>query len=105
MDSLQMQVPASAGVGSGGDVITAATASITTPALESSVVIVDASITASDRIVVTWGNCSGSDANGPSMGQVAFNAIAGSGSFILELFSLDNSMLFGDYKINYSKAT
>jgi hypothetical protein len=91
--------------GSGGDVITAATVSVATPALETSVTVVDAAVTATDRIVVTWGNCVATDANGPSMGQVAFNAIASAGSFTLELFSMDTSVLFGAYNINYSRAT
>jgi hypothetical protein len=91
--------------GSGGDVITAATVSVITPALETSVTVVDATVTATDRIVVTWGNCVATDQNGPSMGQVAFNSIAAAGSFTLELFSMDTSMLFGAYNINYSRAT
>lgn len=90
--------------GSGGGGITSATVSISTPAIESSVTVTDAAITATDRINVTWGNCSQSDENHPGMGEVGFNAIAGTGNFSLEIYSTDQSMLYGSYKINYSVA-
>jgi hypothetical protein len=93
------------GGGGGGDVITAATVNVASPVLEAAIVVVDAAVTATDRIVVTWGNCVATDANGPSMGQVEFNAIPDVGFFTLELFSQDTSFLSGDYKINYSRAT
>jgi len=88
----------------GGGSITAATVSVTTPALETSVTVTDASITATSKIVVGWGNCSQADANHPGMGEVGFNAVPGTGNFSLEMFSTDSSMLYGDFKINYTSA-
>jgi len=94
-----------AGGGGGGSAdIIAATVNVATPTIEAEIVVVDAVVAATDRILVSWGNCAQEDANHPSMGNVAFNAIAGVGQFILEIFSLDNTMLFGDFKINYMKA-
>jgi len=93
-----------AGGGGGSADIVAATANVAVPTMNAEVVIVDAAITPTDRINVNWGNCAQTDANHPSMGEVAFNAIAGTGQFILEIFSLDQSQLFGDFKINYMRA-
>lgn len=92
------------GGGGGGGSITAATVTVSTPARETSITVVDASVTATDRINVEWGNCAQIDENHPGMGMVAFNAVPAAGQFTLEMFSLDTSMLFGAYKINYSIA-
>ncbi len=89
--------------GSGGG-ITAVTLNVATPEIESVVTVVDAAITATDKINVSWGNCFQSDENHPGMGEVEFNAVAGTGNFFVTLYSTDNSMLFGAYKINYSVA-
>jgi hypothetical protein len=91
--------------GGGGGSITATTVTVASPALEASVVITDAAVTPADRIIADWGNCLQTDENHPGMGQIVFNAIAGTGQFVLELFSTDQSMLFGLFKINYMRAT
>lgn len=87
--------------GSGAADIVATTVNVSSPAKEASFTIIDAAITGSSQINVGWGNCSQSDANHPGMGQVGFNAVAGTGQFTVELYSLDNSYLFGEYKLNY----
>jgi hypothetical protein len=96
------QGPAGGG-GSGGG-ITATSVNVTTPTLEAAFTVTDASVIPSHKINVSWGNCTQADENHPGMGEVAFNAVAGTGNFLLELFSTDQSFLFGTYKINYSIA-
>jgi len=104
MDILQMNVPSSGGSG-GGSSITATTVTVSSPSLEASVTITDASVSSTDKINVIWGNCLQTDENHPSMGPIEFNAIAGTGNFTLEIYSEDGSMLFGTFKINYQRAT
>lgn len=93
-----------AGGGGGSADIVAVTVNVPTPTKNASVVVVDAAVAPTDRIMTSWGNCLHSDANHPSMGEVAFNAIAGAGQFVLEIFSMDESNLFGDFKLNYMRA-
>lgn len=102
MDGLQMQVPGSSG--SSGATVTNVTVNVATPAIESSVTVTDASVSASSKITIGWGNCTQDDANHPGMGNVVFNAIPGTGDFTVEIFSMDTSMLFGDFKLQYSVA-
>ena len=67
-----------------------------------SVTIVDATVTATSKINIGWGNCVESDENHPGMGMVGFNAVAGTGQFTVTLYSQDQSMLYGTFKLNYS---
>ncbi len=102
MDSLQMQVPGSSG--SSSTTVTAVTVNVATPAIESSATVTDASVSPSSKIVLGWGSCSQEDENHPSMSNVVFNAIPGTGDFTVEIFSMDTSMVFGDFKLQYSIA-
>jgi hypothetical protein len=81
--------------------IKATTVTVATPATEASFTVTDGDVTGSSQINVGWGNCAQSDANHPGMGAVAFNAIAGTGQFTVEVYSLDGSNLFGPFKLNY----
>jgi len=90
--------------GGGSAVVTAITANVATAAIETSVIVTDASVSGTSKITIDWANCAQSDENHPGMDAVAFNAIPGTGQFTLEIFSLDTSMLFGDFKLQYSLA-
>jgi hypothetical protein len=87
--------------GAGSVNIKASTVTVATPAKEASFTITDADVTGTSQITMGWGNCAQSDANHPGMGAVEFNAVPGTGQFTAELYSLDASNLFGDYKLNY----
>jgi hypothetical protein len=81
--------------------IKATTVTVSAPIGDASFTVADADVSPSSQIKIGWGNCAQSDANHPGMGAVGFNAIPGSGQFTAELFSLDNTELFGDFKLNY----
>jgi hypothetical protein len=87
--------------GAGSTDIKATTVTVTTPALEASFTVTDAGVSTGSQITVGWGNCAQTDANHPGMGMVEFNAVAGTGQFTIELYSLDQSKLFGVFKLNY----
>ena len=87
--------------GAGSTNIKATTVTVSSPAFEASFTVVDTDVSAGSQIIIDWGNCTQSDMNHPSMGQVAFNAIPGTGQFTAELFSLDQSKLFGPFNLNY----
>lgn len=87
--------------GAGSVNIKATTVTVTTSAMEASFTVVDADVSGTSQITLEWGNCAQSDANHPGMGEVGFNAIPGTGQFTVEIYSLDQSNLFGDFKINY----
>jgi hypothetical protein len=87
--------------GAGSTDIKATTVTVATPALEASFTITDAGVTTGSQIDLGWGNCAQSDANHPGMGQVGFNAVAGTGQFTAELYSQDASKLSGAFKLNY----
>lgn len=92
---------ASIGGGGGTADIKPITVNVPTSKKEFSTVIVDAAVTPASQINIGWGNVLQTDINHPSMDDVLFNVIAGSGDFTLELFAADKADLFGDYKLNY----
>jgi len=81
--------------------IKAVNVTVAATAIEASFTIADADVSPASQINLSWGNCAQSEANHPGMGEVSFNAVAGSSQFIAELYSLDRSTLFGDFKLNY----
>lgn len=85
----------------GATVIKTATVNVPTPTMNASAVITDGDVSPTSKINIMWGNHAQTDANHPSMGEVAFNAIPGTGQLTAEIFSLDKSKLFGDFKLNY----
>lgn len=89
------------GGGGGSVAFTQITANVPTPAFEYTVNVVDAAVSPTSKILLGWANAAQADANHPGMGQVGWNAVPGTGSFDLTLYSLDNSRLFGDFKLIY----
>jgi hypothetical protein len=87
--------------GAGSTNIKATTVTVATPAKEAFFTVTDGDVTGASQIMVGWGNCAQSDANHPGMGEVGFNAVPGTGQLTAELYSLDQSNLFGDFKLNY----
>jgi hypothetical protein len=87
--------------GAGSVNIKATTVTVSAPIGDASFTVTDADVSPTSQIIIGWGNCAQSDANHPGMGAVGFNAVPGTGEFTAELFSLDNTELFGDFKLNY----
>lgn len=64
--------------------------------------VVDASVSGSSRIMVTWGAALDTDDNDPEMDDVTFHAIPGSGQFTLVASS--QSRIAGRMRVNYTVA-
>lgn len=96
-EEVDITIAAAGGSGSA----TATTVNVSTPTHNASVTVVDAAVSPTSKIILGWGNCAQSDANHPGMGQVSFNAVPGTGQFTVEIFSLDESKVFGDFKLLY----
>lgn len=86
----------------GGASITATT--VTLPyAARSTVTVTDATVTATSKILIGWGNSLDTDSNDCEMDDVTFKTKADAGSFALTVSSLRN-IIGGVFKINYQVA-
>jgi len=65
------------------------------------VTVVDALVSGSSKVTVSWGSLANTDANSPDMDPLVFAAIPGAGSFVV-LVSSPASPVSGDVKISYT---
>ena len=67
-----------------------------------SAVVTDANISVGSKVLVSWGNVTDTDENGPDMDDVTFTSIPAAGSMTVRLSAAAaNVRLGGVYNINY----
>ena len=97
------QYPPGGGGGGGSASFTAAT--ITLPyagAQYAEATVVDAAITATDKILIDWGMFTDADENTADMDDVKFSAVPAAGSMVVRVSTVDpQTKLGGAYKIMY----
>lgn len=90
--------------GGGGATVTQALVNVgNTPVRTASVVVTDATVTTSSRIVLGWGGVVDTDENSPDMTEVDFAAVPGTGSFTARISS-QRELIRGVFRLNYVKA-
>ena len=64
--------------------------------------VVDAAITATDKMLVVWGQVAETEENTPDMNWVSFDAVPAAGSMVVRISTTDPlERLGGTYKIKY----
>lgn len=87
---------------SGGAALSSATVTVGYGLFVASAVVVDAAITATSKISVTWGSPASTDENAPDMDDLTFWAIPGTGSMTVNIAAHGvGSSIGGAYKLNY----
>ena len=88
---------------SGGAASITAT-SVTLPyATRSTVTVIDATVTATSKILIGWGNSLDTDTNDCEMDNITFKTRSAAGSFALTISSA-RDIIGGVFKINYQVA-
>lgn len=89
---------------SGSASLTATTISVAS-GTSSTATVVDAAISGSSKIILSWGNVLDTDENSPEMDNVSFNATPGSGQMTVRVSATaPGERVGGAYKINYMVA-
>ena len=89
--------------GGGGATVTEAMVNVgTTPVRTAAVVVTDAAVSPSSRIVLGWGGVVDTDENSPDMSEVDFAAVPGSGQFTARISS-QRDLIRGTFRLNYTR--
>lgn len=92
------------GIATGATALSITATSVTLPyAARSTVTVTDATVTATSKILIGWGNSLDTDTNDCEMDDVTFKTKAASGSFALTIASARN-IIGGVFKLNYQVA-
>jgi len=87
---------------SGGSITATSIDTGSTPKMRHQITITDATVSASSKIMLNWGQVVETDENSPEMDDVSFRTIAGTGQFDVVIAS--QRMIRGIFKANYTVA-